>query len=105
MQCLFDQQAAETRAIDKQVACELASVIKRDAGDETALPVQCDVGDLALLPHDTAAFRETAQEGGVAPRVQVIGVVDWRQVVPLEILGARELAELGGHRLEVEDLG
>lgn len=103
-QRLFDKQAAKARAVDEQVTLEGLAVLQRDTGDETRLAVERDIGDPALLAHHAAALGEAAQEQGVAARIEVIGVVDRRQIVALEILGPRELAEIGRHGLEIEHL-
>ena len=72
--------------------------------DVTAFGVLSDIEYLAFLPHHAARFRILAQESGIAPGIKVVGVVDRRQVVALGIRGSRKLAEIGGHRLCIEDL-
>jgi hypothetical protein len=101
---LLDQQAAEARAIDEQIARELPAIIQRDAGHKAAFAIERDIGDPAFVPHHAAVFGKLAQESGIAARIEVIGIIDRRQIVALVILGPGKLAEIGGHGFKVEDL-
>ena len=70
-----DQQAPETRAIDEQVAFDLAAVLQGNLRDIAALPVERHITYLALDPHHAARLGITPQELRVEPGIEVIGVV------------------------------
>ncbi len=88
-QCLFDQQAAETGAVDEQVAFNALARFERDGRNEAAFGILVDRGDLALDALDTEGFTKPAQVRAVQRRVEVVGV---RQGT---VLSGLELARLG----------
>jgi hypothetical protein len=104
LECLFDQQAAEARAIDEQIAFDRDAVLHRDRGDMARPAVERDIRDLAFAPHHAVPFRIGTQEARVAGRVDMIGVVGGGQIVAAIVLGPGELAEIGGHGFEAESL-
>jgi hypothetical protein len=72
----FDQQAAKARAIDEQLRFDPAPVDERDRFDKAGLAMQRHVGDPAFHPRDARRFGPLAQERGIEPGVEVIGIVE-----------------------------
>ncbi len=104
VQRLFDQQPAKARAVDEQVACDASPAFERDRGDKAALAIQLYIIHPPFLPHDAALLGIFAQETGIGGCVDVIGVIDRRQIIARQIVGLGELAEVGRHRFGVEHL-
>ena len=76
---LLDQQPAEARAVDEQLAGDAFAVVQRDRVDETALGILLDADHLAFGAHNAARLGVAAQEARVEAGVEVVGVGDVRQ--------------------------
>ena len=85
----FDQQGAEAGAVDEQVARDAALAIQMQGGDVAALAIQFDAGNAPFHPAGPVRFGPAAQEGGVKPGIELIGIV--HPVV-------RQVGELSGQR-------
>ena len=66
LQGLLDQQAAEARAVDEQVAFDELAVFQH-SGDEACFGILPDVTDLPLDALEAVALGEVAQEARVQP--------------------------------------
>jgi hypothetical protein len=73
-QRFLDQQPAETRAIDEQLAADRATIVQRHRVDETIVAAQRHVDDPPFDPLDAARFGIIAQVAGVEPGIEVEGV-------------------------------
>ena len=94
VQRAFDQQRAKACAVDEQIAFDPAVTVEAERGDVSGDTVNLDVCDLSFDPPRTFTFGNFPQEGTVARRIQLIGVVH-------AIFGQmRELAFLRGFQLE-----
>ena len=71
VQRLTDQQRAEARAVDEQIAFDLRARIQANGFDEPSVVVHEDVGDLSFDAFDAIAFAELAQESGVQARIDM----------------------------------
>ena len=76
LQGLLDQQAAEARAVDEQVAFDELAVFQHKCGDEACFGMLADVTDLALDAPEAVALGEAAQEARVQTRVELVGIAD-----------------------------
>ena len=79
LKLLLDQQAAEARAVDEQVARNPRAVGEHDRVDVAAFAVALDRDDPAFLADDAALLGKTAQELRVEARVEMEGVGHRRQ--------------------------
>src|SRR5690606_23166121 len=73
---LLDQQAAETGAVDEQVALHHLAVLEHQGLDETVLRILAHLAALALAAIQAAALALAAHERRVQRRVEVVGVAD-----------------------------
>src|SRR5579872_1597144 len=71
VQRLLDQQTSDARAIDEQLTRDFLSVGKLDLFDESVLPAQQDIDDLALDPAYSGTFCILAEVFGIEPRVEL----------------------------------
>src|SRR5207249_10458904 len=78
-QRLFDEQSAEPRAVDEQVARDGLSVGENHRIDIAALSIELHVYDLALDPVRAAGFGVVAEECRIEPRVEMERVAHARQ--------------------------
>ena len=102
---LAEQQAAESRAVDEQVAAHAPVVLEPHGGDEPSLAILLDADDPALDPLGAVRFGILAKEAAVSRRVEVEGVGDLRQRVGGIGCGMAEAVEGGcdrGHRIARE---
>jgi hypothetical protein len=76
---LFDQQTAEARAVEKQLAFHLRAVRQFHGRDVARFPMQRDIDDPALDALDAALLAELAEKLRVQPGVEVEGVRDFIQ--------------------------
>src|SRR4029077_8873990 len=88
---LLDEYAAESRAIDEQVALDALTGVHDDGFDETGLRVLHDAADLHLDALDALRLAALAQIACVQRRIEVIGVVDPRFRRGEELVLARGL--------------
>ena len=94
LQRLADQQAAEARAVDEQVALQCGAGIQPDGLDAAALGVGLHADDPALDALHAEALAEAPQELRIQARVQVEGVV---HAAPRQV---RETVRLRGLQLQ-----
>src|SRR5690242_5289662 len=99
---LLDDEAAEARAVDEEVAADGRAVLHVHRFDITGLAVLADVDDLALLADDAAALGITAQIGGVGRGVELEGVIDVRLRPAVARRHPAELADAGRLRFRAE---
>ena len=103
-----DEQSTHSRAVDEQVAVDLAPVVEANALDESALRVLDHVDDLALDPFDPARFAFGAHEAREERRIEMIGIVDvGERRIGIASIGKREAVFPGRHaaqRIVVEVL-
>ena len=76
LQRLLDQQAAESRAVDEQVAGDARAALQRDGFDEAVFAAQLHVDDFAFDALDAARLGVAAQVLRVEAGIEVIGVGD-----------------------------
>jgi len=74
VQRAFDQQAAETGAVDEQVALDAAAILQLDGGDVAILGAQLDLADGGLDALGAALHRVLAQVSRVQAGVEMEGV-------------------------------
>src|SRR5690349_1343530 len=79
-QRLFDEQPAETRAIQKEIAGNRGAIFQANRFDEPALAMAIDADDLAFDANDATLLGVTPQESGVEPRVEVERIGELRHV-------------------------
>ena len=78
-QRLADQQAAQPRTVDEEVAGDDLSIRQRQRSDVSAVVMPFDRRDHTLDPGDARAFGEPAQVARVEPGIEVIGIAQRRQ--------------------------
>src|SRR5690606_28125268 len=71
---LADQQGAEARAVDEQVALDALAAFELDRRDVAAFAVAMDADDATLMPPRAMRLGAAAQETGVESGVEVEGV-------------------------------
>ena len=74
MQGLLYQQAAESRAVDEQIAFDGFTAFERDALHVPAFSVLVDVGDLPFGSHHPSGFGQLAQIPGIERGIEMEGV-------------------------------
>ena len=94
LQRAFDEQAAKARAVDEQLPLDPAAILQRHMADMAGFAVQRHIANLALDPHHPALFGIAAQEPGVEPRVEVVGIVKGGKDIALFRRRRGELAPL-----------
>src|SRR3546814_3056787 len=75
----LDQQAAEARAVEKQVAGDPLAAFEPDRGDVAARPVALDAGDAPFPADRPLPLGEGAEEAGVEAGVEMKGIEELRQ--------------------------
>jgi hypothetical protein len=78
-QCVPDQQCTHARAVDEQVAFDLAAVRQLHGFDETALGIMDDFDDPSFDARHSARLAFTAEKPAEQRRIEVIGIVDIRE--------------------------
>jgi hypothetical protein len=96
---LPEQQRAEPRAVDEQLALDPLAVVERERGDEAALGMLLDFGDPPLDAPHPALLGIAPQEPGVEPGVELERIAELGQR-RFRLLGRRvqELVRLRRHR-------
>src|SRR5688572_29866801 len=94
VQRLSDQQAAEARAVDEQVAFDVRARIQPHRGDGAGRRIGLDLDDLPLDALRAEAFAELAQELRIQAGIDVKGIV---QSAPRQV---REAVRLRGLELQ-----
>jgi len=103
MQRLFDQQSAEARAINEQIAFDDLAVFQHQRSHRAVMRVLPDLADLPFHPPQAVALGDAPQEYRVQPRIEVVGVVDLWLGLQRELVAARgdgfqaEIAEFRRH--------
>src|SRR4029079_12876829 len=102
-----EHQRAESRAVDEQVARQLAAVLEHERGDVAARRILADLDDLALGARDADAEAELAHERAEQRGVELVGVTVSRS----EALGLDRRAVtlsprgLAGERIGADRIG
>ena len=100
LQGLLDQQAAEARAVDEQLALDALAAVEHDRFDEAVLAAQDRVDDLALGTHDAELLGVAAQVARVQAGIEMEGVEDVGQRRVRLAGAAHEAAEPRGDLVE-----
>ncbi len=74
LQRILDQQAAETGAVDEQVAGDSLSLVEMHRCHKARFRILGNMGDLALDAFDTAGLGIGPQVAGIEAGIEVIGV-------------------------------
>ena len=104
----LDQQAAKPRAIDKQIAVNLALARQFHAVHKAAGRILLDLDDFPFDTRDPALLGIVAQERGVQAGVKMVGVVECREHMARIGRGPREAAlraQRPGHAVIVQGAG
>src|SRR5690606_37921143 len=76
---LPDEQRAEARAVDEQIAFDAAAVLEPDRGDETAFGVLLDLDDAPFGTRGAPLLGVAAQEARIAAGVELECIADLGQ--------------------------
>ena len=74
-QRVADQERAEARAVDKQIAFDGLARFEDHRIDVAALALAADLGDLALAPDNSRLLREFGEPCGIEPGIELEGII------------------------------
>ena len=88
LQRLFDEEAAEARAVDEEIGLENPAILQRH-GRNVAAVVDADVDDLAFGAHHSMLLGEAAEILRIKRGIEVEGVGDMADGRIRHVLPAR----------------